>query len=571
MANSKFDGSGFVGLDGAAIGDGEGGTTRPEDTWLENVVDNGARYLWRRDGVSWSGPTLGGSLRSYRRLASANWAVALWAKMTVSSSLQSIEAAIFGGLGIATSMVPTVRYRTKILSPDRQNIWFVSDVSASSSNPTLVEAERQTSKPDSEAWAWFVLEMKSDPNLDPSTAVVEPKDLTFRSDTGTYSTENIGSFYEDDVSTSSDIREDQMFTDVTTNDTGEVDTVLDTARWEQYYAYYFSDLDDYIRHHYNPKAPSGEDEIINQPAVFWLSHWRPEGVSVRKKYDPEIADRFYTPHKSESMLPNDEIDGEDVSVLPDNLDAVHGRAKSQLLGVGGGFPDIANVDTGNENGYGEYPTHWEIIQGQSDSWSNNQIRQSVTIDKDQSTLDVHFDFSAWVLADDGRPSTLSGALDQSFGARWEARARLKQMAPGDTSWANAAIIASESINIDRGDDKLWPHWPLSGRVDSLTYKEITTAINGGTDGEIGRGHRNGLIYGSVGDRNISDWKLFFSRTISLDLNSFDGLQSIRLDPMRLSLDFRVIDTEDNALEASFLLYVSGFHVEEESSVPGEVI
>lgn len=570
MANNKFDGSnGFCGVNSTAIGDGTGGDTEPFDAWLENMVDNGVRSLWEDMHAGWSPPRVSGTRR---KLATAVWGTILYARITVSNSLDSVEIVLDGDIGVDTSDTgPAVDFRGRIWSPDQTRIWYssgspFSNVKGNLPDTRLMARAEDQTEPESEVWGIFELQMRS--YIDTTQLISPASDLVLNQ----HENEDIqiGPGYTDtgDASDVSAPFVDPAQCAVSAESDG---SNPDTKRiYDQIFVR--EDGGDVERFFYDAtQNDEGGKRTIERPAVYPLTWFKPESVHLRKNYDSDKSDRYYTPKDGGSMKPNEPPQGELVLENPDNLDAIHGRAQTQTIGGDTVYPDD----------YEQVDAHasWD----EPDTWVNAYIigsssaqvfeRQALTFDKLDSIVRVHLHFAPYVKRNDGTAQGLGKLAGESPGASWRIGAELKHLQTGDTNWSNAETLASTSKDIVGGPDNSdeFPHWEMLRSPICPFHQQVISMGLGSQSTQSGtaKTHRNGILYNDPEDGELNDHNLLFPMTMELEPD--DSRQAIREDFVRLELSARVLDPGGSLPEAAFMLIIPSMHVEEESSIPAQAI
>lgn len=541
MANNLFDGTNFTRLDDNAIGDGTGSTTEVLDTWLENLVDNNARYLWRKGSsvTSWRPrPAEGAQI-----LASANWATWFQFPMTVEPSLTDLVIVIEGG-----TVNGDMNFRARFRKPGGGTI-DESETGANANDLRKITLSPTGSDIEKERIAIFELEIKSETRVDSTSTKIGVKIDTSNVDLSKGAIPLVkssntkgpvdGMSKYDKHTTSPQPAEDKgIYLAEDTDDDGTAENFQSTpaevmASWNK------EDGSKTIIIGHNPNADKNQ-----QSQTAWLtdiSSFEAESLTLKKKYDETVSDRNWTAKTSGSMQPNEVPKGRQTSQHPDNLDSVHGRTRSKQIGT----PRVARLDPSTENGsfLDIHPTD----------------RNGIRIDTDETVLIAHLIVAPILVTDQNFDKAADFPANDDLRATWEFQLKLRGYTDESSSLSD---FGTATTKLRESVDKGWIHGPTTGTAPQFPILQRAHFEEHDLSSGSESVYRKNLTYNRLG----KDTEYLVPVQIRLDADDIDGTARRREVPALVEIGGRVTSTGSNVAVGDVLCYVFGYHLEEESTV-----
>jgi len=551
MANDRFDGERFVGIDSEAIGDGQGGSTQPEDTWLENMADSRARAMWRvGESCGWS-PLQGIELA--HRYATYHSGIIGWGMITLDPSCAGVTLTLKGRQGIRTAISPEMTYRLRIqgLGPDAPELTQTLTVSGTQLEDELVFDFPQVPSRTQSAWVWLEIESTADT----SNPVIDPKDVLTGVPFVAPGVLGVAWYWDvADASPGPDLAIMGFYRGAKVEDEDVFEPIYATEGSSDYEVWA---LDPNINSRVvdDPNAGLTPDlPFIGDVGVVALSWCELETVILHVRYDETKSGRNWTPKRPEEMLANDTVEGRNVTKHPDNLDAVHGRERLKSWGLTGERYTVQS-STESLHKWKDEPAAWMHVEGlaASEGWALLD-QKTVRIDKNLADLYVHlFPVSVVFRGDDHTYESFSEVQANRVDAEWDLRVTLEQFDPANPrGWANATQLAQQQVDLSEGIGGSAEAWPAGVRdVVPFLLQSFLSKIEDTAD-DYSKTLREGVLYQDGGDTSIVQ-----PTTVRLDLSPLDDDKAVRDAPCRLRIEASLFGVDSNFTVDDFRLYLVG--------------
>lgn len=559
MANTIFDGSNFVGIDDDAWGDGSG-NTRPEDTVLENLVDNNARHLWAL-GHRWSWARLQGT-ENQRRLTSYAWAVHDRAVCTVHPTMTKLTAILDGTITRRVDGAnAAIDVRLEVVKPDGQTVYEgrVDNLgTGGTSLPYAIDATLVGDRPQREQLCTVKLWLRGQPKIgDPANdVIIGPSDWSGLSISSQAGLAQRWYRWAVDSAQASQVGEDLVM--FVTTGGSPPSNVLTSQAYEPIYGYV--DGTDYNVVWNEVAEPEDPQKIgTGGNAAYALSYVDLESIIYQKHFDETLSDRAWAPKSAASMRPNRSILGPHVAHHADNTDAVHARSRPKIWGIRGDTPTLSAGDT--FNAWSTRSTRWAIVDS-SDAksgyveWQRRGLRLDIG---EQSYVDLHLQIVPVYLEDSDHPS-FAAVTNRTIGGTWNIRATIDQI--DGAGWSNTVQFAQEVIQLERPDGDHWPHWPSTYRDHTPFLQQAYFSYFEETTDAYTRTYREGVLF----EDDTEDGGLVLPQSMRLDLTSEDLQEEPRDEANRLLLEAEFVGGETAADADRFRLYLVGLCAEETSTI-----
>ncbi|MFB6351821.1 MAG: hypothetical protein ABEK29_08560, partial [Bradymonadaceae bacterium] len=517
--------------------------------------DNGVRKLWPKQ--SWSWARRQGTER-VRKVTSAYWSVFGRQYMRVHPSMTSLDA-IFSGTNTRRTQPSdgAIGLRVTIHSPDGRLLFkgeHYDPTTPAASMPIRVSATPVDGGPEREQTAVMRVWVKGDPYL----ASAEIPDTEW---TGPQLPDE--GWYQWEVTSAGADAMDEDLVAYAINGNGNR---LEPA-FEPVYGYY----DEGLGLHYviwneigQPREPQVYTDTGDDIAAYALQFLDLEAINFEKHCDETQADRSYSPKLSGSMTPNRSMLGPQVSQHPDNLDALHARARPKVAGLHGNQPTLSAGD--NIHLWATRSTHWKHLDSVNAKNGYQDLEtRGVRLDTgESSTLWVRMTLAMVYLDDQPIRRGLESIADNEGlirGGKWTLRATLEQLLGGSTGWSNATQHAQTSEQMTLKGD-FWPHWPTTFRDHTPFLQQAYFSYFEETSDRYTRTFREGHLF----EEQTEDGGLVVPWRLSLDLSSIDLQADQRDKPHRLRLDAKFDDHENGTNVDNYRMYLVDLMVEDESDI-----